>query len=395
MKNFLTILVFIIAAFLGINNASAKGPGNGLAKSMPNNSDYSIDSSSKFHWDGTAWSIDSRSAYSYETGKTIIVIEELDGTDWLYTYKLTSLFDSQGREIESITERYVDDWVNYKKITTTYENNHIIGVNEFSWNGSAWVDLSRTTGYQYDINYNLLESTNQSWVNGAWTSTSKTVCTYSAENKVIDRIYSVWYNNDWLNNQKNSYTYENNLEKTSKTFTWSSSDWVLSKYEEVFYNGSNNEIKRYAYSNVAKGATDTSSLITTDYDIHNNETQEILETWVKMGNIYKRSNSSKLEYKYKQVNNVIDPSASALNAYPNPANDFLSIEIPVAATVNHIRVFDACGVELTGLTAVECTSVNSNQNTIQITVAALPEGVYFYELNSDKLAIKGKFIVVK
>jgi hypothetical protein len=76
----------------------------------------------------------------------------------------------------------------------------------------------------------------------------------------------------------------------------------------------------------------------------------------------------------------------AISIYPNPATDFICINLSPTPTLNEIKILD-----LTGRT-IETRSVRKGENNIRIRVSDYPSGVYMISFTSDQETKVRKFI---
>jgi len=84
---------------------------------------------------------------------------------------------------------------------------------------------------------------------------------------------------------------------------------------------------------------------------------------------------------------TVSDNEIVINTYPNPARDFLNIELKGNHNVTSVTIFDVLGNKLS---VVEVSSGN-----IVLTTATLPDGMYVYQLNDKKKVVvaTGKFSV--
>jgi len=76
----------------------------------------------------------------------------------------------------------------------------------------------------------------------------------------------------------------------------------------------------------------------------------------------------------------------AISVYPNPANDFIGINLSSNATLKEIKILD-----LTGRT-IETRPVQKGENNIRISVTDYPSGVYLISFTTDQGTKVRKFI---
>ena len=76
--------------------------------------------------------------------------------------------------------------------------------------------------------------------------------------------------------------------------------------------------------------------------------------------------------------------------YPNPANSqvFINVTNPEAANIG-VQVFDMLGQLV--LSSVE--EINAGENLIQLNIANIPEGIYYYTIRKGNLALTQKLII--
>lgn len=79
-------------------------------------------------------------------------------------------------------------------------------------------------------------------------------------------------------------------------------------------------------------------------------------------------------------------NASEINLYPNPASDFLHIEIPNTSNPHSIEVFDVLGK------SVYQKEITSSENEINLDVSSFSVGTYVLKLKSDTNQWTQKFI---
>ena len=81
----------------------------------------------------------------------------------------------------------------------------------------------------------------------------------------------------------------------------------------------------------------------------------------------------------------------ALNTYPNPATDIISVNYSIDGNVNNakLNVYDIVGKK------VKSYVLTNNKDQLSINVSDLNSGVYFYSIMVDGKAIKTERVIVK
>lgn len=109
------------------------------------------------------------------------------------------------------------------------------------------------------------------------------------------------------------------------------------------------------------------------------------------GNIYavNRLNNSLVTISEGSPTSTVEyGNDSKINVYPNPTNDYLSIEINSSKIKSEasIKIFNAHGQQV-------YSKANGNQDVID--VSQLSSGIYFIEVNDSELVYKEKFSIIK
>jgi hypothetical protein len=84
-------------------------------------------------------------------------------------------------------------------------------------------------------------------------------------------------------------------------------------------------------------------------------------------------------------------NVATLNAYPNPATDYLTIRYVLEGNTNNARMdlYDVLGQKVTS------HALNSNKGQVNLKVDNLNAGVYFYSIKVDNKAIRTERVIVK
>ncbi len=109
-----------------------------------------------------------------------------------------------------------------------------------TWNGSAWVDSSKSS-YTYDGNNNRTEWLFKTWNGSAWVDSFKISFTYDGINNQTEELKQYWDGSVWVNYFKISFTYDGNNNVTEELIQgWDGSAWVNSFKDLYTYDGNNN-----------------------------------------------------------------------------------------------------------------------------------------------------------
>jgi hypothetical protein len=83
---------------------------------------------------------------------------------------------------------------------------------------------------------------------------------------------------------------------------------------------------------------------------------------------------------------IEDLISSNIQLYPNPANEFVTIEIPSTMLVNSIQMNDLSG------RLIEVNLVNNGNNLYTIPVANLANGTYQIVILTDEFQLVKRFV---
>jgi photosystem II stability/assembly factor-like uncharacterized protein len=79
-----------------------------------------------------------------------------------------------------------------------------------------------------------------------------------------------------------------------------------------------------------------------------------------------------------------NPQPASLNIYPNPAKDNFTISSPSLTSITQLSIFNVNGEKV--------LEKNVRDTETQIDISALPQGVYFVQLQNEKMVEVGKMV---
>lgn len=85
--------------------------------------------------------------------------------------------------------------------------------------------------------------------------------------------------------------------------------------------------------------------------------------------------------------NIDKRSAEVFNLYPNPANNYVTIELPAIQDISDICLIDILG------NYIECSQISSGADQYTLNLSHLPSGIYVIKLKSSSLTYYNKFII--
>jgi hypothetical protein len=85
--------------------------------------------------------------------------------------------------------------------------------------------------------------------------------------------------------------------------------------------------------------------------------------------------------------NIDERNVDVFNLYPNPAKNYLTIEIPDNMYVSELCLFDILG------NSIDCSPISAEENQYVLNISHLPSGVYVIKLRSDTFTYYNKLII--
>ena len=206
--------------------------------------------------------------YNANNNVTEVVFQVWDGVIWANTTRDNFGYDINYNRTESI--RYKWDgatWVNFSRNDLEYDQNNNLTLNTGqTWNGSTWINLNRTAS-QYDGNDNITLRTNQNWDGVGWKSINRTVYEYDADGENTLFLSQAMNGGVWENTLRVIYQYTGTNLTLELSQQWNSNNWINSSQwiREYTANGSHASTVR---QNWTGSSWVNSSYITSEYNSH-------------------------------------------------------------------------------------------------------------------------------
>lgn len=338
---------------------------------------------------------------------------DIPSSSWVGDWKYVYTYDASGnrdRETSYIWDNDINQWIANYKTDFTYDSyrNETDEI-QYNWNEdlNQW-DISTTYKheYLYDNNGNITQKTDQALYVGfdQWFYTGKTQYTYNASGFQTLEINYNWdmINNDWIF----SYKYENSDDMTlSIEYNWDEdiNQWTNSyKYSYSFNaNGDLVEEVDYEWDGVNNQWIGESK---SEYSFNNSHTindlilpfegiEHSFKHMFTAGNSYEWNTMlsqwdylERFTFNYSETNisSASNISLVELQTYPNPATDFVTIDLDDAIKPVLIELFDIQGKKVIS----ELLPINK-----QISVKQLKSGMYFYAIKQNDKLFHGKIMI--
>jgi len=303
------------------------------------------------------WIPKSRTLYSYSNFNKIT--QKLDfnwlqsQNKWVNDTLMTYEYDSVLNLIETnmqVWSGFFDTWENNSQTLYSYISGNnveqIFSIWDFDY--LIW-DIQRLTHFDYDTANQVIEKTIQlkSSFDRNLLNNSKIEYSYFADGKIKEEVYWDWIEiqNDWFENDKVSYKYDDNSKLTMKAVFYYDWDYLIwmNRYQTIYeYNSSSQLIKAtYYYWNYGR--------------------------WNQL---------YCYNYYYSGYNAVsyIEPLLT-MQIFPNPANEVLQIQLskPWYGEVK-VQISDLSGRE------VYANLYHTHESSIEIRLHDFTSGIYLVNL---------------
>ena len=261
------------------------------------------------------------------------------------------------------------------------------------WDGTAWVNNQKNT-FTYDGNNNLIEVLIQTWISSAWENWFQHYLTYDENNNLVEWLIQDWDGTNWVNLGKRTYSYDGNnnmIEELEQH--WDDSQWNNFRLTSYTYDGSNNLIESIQQWWPVSNWENLRKYNYT-YDANNNRIEELEQTWDGSNwvNQWRTTNSYLPITGIAQIEQAVN-IYSLSNNYPNPFNPTtkISYTIPERGYVS-LKIFNVLGSEVAELVKGE---VEAGSYIIEFNASTLPSGIYFYKLQAGSFVETKKMVLMK
>ena len=321
-------------------------------------------------------------------------------------------FDVNGNIILKREDEYLpptNSWTSSFEIVHSYNpnNQRSSSLTRTNYNGTGWSDYSRYT-FSYTsegrIETELFEFKNQ---DANWVNYSLGIYSYNQDgltNSVLGRQWQEETAN-WRDNYKNIYSYDSNGNRIGERYQYSAfnADSLEDSYkinftfnvenkvilasssawdqgQQVYNPASFFVISEYDVSNRLVSETsqnlDEDSMVNVERTLYGYENDSLARTityevwWEGQWQPISEDNQTRIYYEDVILGIEKNPPFIKALIYPNPANEFIMVDISDKPVSNGYEIFD-----ITGKTIVKSNFYSSGIN--QINIETLTAGVYF------------------
>lgn len=290
-----------------------------------------------------------------------------------------------------------NSWRLSSAMVYTWSNNNVATATSLSrtmgggGNPPAWRNEWRKT-YSWNAANKMTDSIYADWNNNAWENIEKRVITYDASNKRNVMNRDGWVSGAWSPFFKTNYEYDASARLIARTETrYNSGNWEPNNRDTLMYNAGNTTnmpdtiIKLVA----TVGPLALTEKLGFEYNglIHKKTTF----SWDGVSKWNQLNGYDSIDVWYWGYNvgiNEVAKTEVAMNVYPNPATDVLHINID---GVDNKQVSFA-------IVNVEGKTINSWQTLVprsgvSVSLADMPSGIYFLQMNDGERQATRKFVV--
>jgi len=333
-----------------------------------------ITSETSYEWDNPKmpnnWYGNLKTVNTYVNGNSTLSISyTYIGTTWMESSKRESSFHPNGKTKETITYDYLSNlWTNRNKFDYYYD---------ITWKDSLevsyrWDKLENKWEFYHKTRYGfnaggkrILETLYEwdSWLPvPAWVLLMKLEKTFDISGKVTSGSLYIWdkQTSQWVGLSKSEFNYNGNDIISTIDYDWDevvnpTTGWVYSSKTEQTGSGTLPKNVKYV--------------------------EETYYSWY--GKIWVKKNKDTYYYSDQSTSVFNDTYDKSVNAYPNPAREFIIFDLNDVSESANVEIYDISGRMI------------SNHNVFEnshISVRNLSKGLYIYMLHIKGITYKGKFL---
>ena len=320
---------------------------------------------------------------------------------WENFFKVINGYDENGMDTTRVEMSWQNNqWLNEYKYYYAYDTNKaLIEVRMFSWNGYNW-QFSAQKYFTYDQNGNLIECRFYQYnsLTDQFDEYYRENLGYNSDNQMIYRTRRTLVAGQLIPMDSSVYSYDNKLWVSDTTYGWKDS-WIYKQVKIYEYNDNNDKVslttkswdyrseqwKNYYKYTFSYSLNKPIDQCVSPQEIFGNlksiPDEMIFYSWYNDAWLA----SEKTDYfysKYTEWTTADVPvlSVSRLNIYPNPANDYIIVDI------GHQPAFGQI-INMNGQ-VVKNAIIISNL----LDVSDLPAGIYVIRIKQQGRILLGKFI---
>ncbi|MCD4683980.1 MAG: T9SS type A sorting domain-containing protein [Bacteroidales bacterium] len=285
--------------------------------------------------------------------------------------------DEFGNMTESITQMWNEGtWVNlFKSELSLGSQGEWLTRVDYSWGNEEWIKSSRLIDiawHNWD-KWQVETMTVQYWED-EWVNSERNSFTYTGDNYI--GVIELYEDNSWNLSERKTY----NISDTEKISTYEffeNEEWIYDRRYTYYYNEFGGLIERIKeeWENSAWELT-SNSMYLLSYNENNELIEEIHQEWSNAYQVWQNIERFLYnDYQYFELGTKEIDTKADLLLYPNPANDYITIDLPGITTGYNVHIYNILGQEV-------YTDI-SDQGNIEVDIRELPDGLYIVQIELD------------
>ena len=309
--------------------------------------------------------------------------------------KTTSFYTETNKIKTQNTFKWLNnEWVNNGMIRKSFnEYDSLICDSTFKWTDNKWAN-SMLFNYGYDSERNLKSLEIFIYEDGQWTKMERYSYNYDENRRRVETIKTIGINNHWVDGGRGTIEFRSDGQMANeKGYSLINGEWEVVSITEYEYNDNdkNTEIKNkillddvwtYTYRYIFEYTTDN-ILLNLKYQIWKDDVWQNADKKLAFKDKYNEYNYDAYELNLQWIPVSVEElqSQSDINLYPNPASDFITIQLSIKglqpfAPDEKVQIFDVLGIE------VMSESIHPMTSSHRMNVEKLPAGVYFIRIGT-------------
>ena len=352
---------------------------NSTAQNYEYDSNNNLISETDFRWTMGAWKNDEKTIYTYNPSNKVteILYQEWNAITNKFenTYKDTYAYTA-GKVTELMFKKWENSqWVDYEKATLGYNVNNLLESGlAYSWDGTQWVNEDREL-YTY-VNNKLTGDFGETLRNSQWQNDFRGTYAYT-NNKMTSFINEDWSNGVWSQSENTVFQIDATGNRTSKTSVYNNNG----TFKDEYIYDTTSQMSSFAHPFADKTGLD---FIFEDFPYVN----KILATnqyyYDTVSSSYKLSNRTTYNYNSLITLSTEQPelAITTVTVFPNPTTSVLNLNFSNGVTIDKVVIVDVTGRVV----------IQQEVSTAQINVEKLTAGLYIIEAYSGKDKFTSKFV---
>jgi hypothetical protein len=336
-----------------------------------------------------------KDTWQYSNGKGVLAMHynwDNNAGEWVASFKNEYSYDVNGYQIlniSSIWDASASQWNQASKsVMNPDQNGNDTLAFSFNWDKTLgeWAPGSKYV-YDYDESGNQIYFLLFQWSAGntTWDSVYKSDIYRDENGKDTTVLTSFWDagTSQWnTTNKSKSFYDESGVDTLTCQYNWSaeSNDWMITQKNvpEYYMNGEDSVVSVYGWNSVENqwaGSFRFEMLYETDKSFVNQY------MWLDgQWQFFSKITTYYSEYLPSGISNPVEETG----VYPNPAREFIVIDMPDISNTATIQIFNVQGKKVLD---------QKIPDGKQISTSGLSKGIYLYRIINNRNSSTGKLVI--